>query len=35
VGIQAADRDFGARQAEVAAGLRGQFDGERDLFRPP
>ncbi len=31
--VQAADGDFCARQAEVAAGLRGEFDGERDFFR--
>ena len=33
VRIQAGDGDFRARQTEVAAGLRGEFDGERDFFR--
>ena len=33
VRIQSGNGDSGARQTEVAAGLRGKLDGERDFFR--
>src|SRR5471030_1525626 len=31
VRVQSSDDDFSARQAKVAAGLRGEFDGEYDF----
>src|SRR5208283_5821574 len=33
VGIQTANGDARARQTQIATGLRGQLDGEREFFR--